>query len=391
MRPKLEQLEDRMLPSSYTAATVSDLIADINAANAAGGTNTITLTAPTTSPYVLTKVNNTSDGPTGLPVISGGGKKVAADNLTIIGNGDRIERSTDSGIPAFRLLDVASGGSLTLESLTLQNGLAFGSGPSSEGGAALNQGTLILSGGTVQNNRALGANGVDGTKNHPNGTSGQDAFGGGIYSNGALTVENASVIQNNSAVGGNGGNGYLPNPNSFGGEGGLAWGGGFYVAGSGTVSGDSVLNNMAAAGNPGLRGAFQAFALGGGIFVLPTTTVTLSNDTVDSNAVTAPGAGITTFAWGGGIFIDQDMMHPSNGTVNTSNDVVDYNTASAGAGIYIFGTNTVTLCTDTVQFNSVGDIAINEELGSPVTVYIDQFTVNHTSFVPPNLYILQNC
>jgi len=50
MRPRLEQLEDRTLPSSYTAATVSDLIADINAANAAGGTNTITLTAPTASP-----------------------------------------------------------------------------------------------------------------------------------------------------------------------------------------------------------------------------------------------------------------------------------------------------------------------------------------------------
>ncbi len=39
----LEPLEDRCLLSSYTAATVSDLIADINAANAAGGSNTISL------------------------------------------------------------------------------------------------------------------------------------------------------------------------------------------------------------------------------------------------------------------------------------------------------------------------------------------------------------
>ena len=70
------------------AATVSDLIADINAANTAGGANTITLTAPTTSPYVLTAVNNTTDGATGLPVIA------ANDNLTIVGNGDTIERST---------------------------------------------------------------------------------------------------------------------------------------------------------------------------------------------------------------------------------------------------------------------------------------------------------
>jgi hypothetical protein len=54
---RLEQLEDRMLPSNFTAATVSDLIADINAANKAGGANTLTLTAPTSLPYVLTAVD----------------------------------------------------------------------------------------------------------------------------------------------------------------------------------------------------------------------------------------------------------------------------------------------------------------------------------------------
>ena len=47
-RPILEQLEDRMLPSNFLAATVADLIADINAANKAHGSNTITLGAPMT-------------------------------------------------------------------------------------------------------------------------------------------------------------------------------------------------------------------------------------------------------------------------------------------------------------------------------------------------------
>ena len=399
LRPRLEELEDRTLPSNLFAATVLQLIHDINAANNAGGTNTITLAANAT--FTFTKVDDTTDGATGLPPISAG------DALTIVGNGDTIERSTTSGTPAFRLFDVASGASLTLESLTLQNGLAFGSGSSSEGGAAFNQGTLTLSGVTVQDNLASGANGMDGTKNHPNGTTGENAFGGGIYSNGALTVENGSVIQNNSAVGGDGGSAYLPNSNSFGGEGGSAWGGGLYVAGSGTMAGDSVLNNLAAAGNPGLRGAFQAFALGGGIFVLPTSTVTLSNDIVESNAVTSPGAGVTSEAWGGGIFIDQDALHPSNGTVTLINDVVDDNTASAGAGIFIFGTNTVTLCNDTVEHNtaagSAGGIAINEGLGSPITVFIDSFTVantiNNTDSSGLNgstanidgTYIFQNC
>ena len=90
LRLNLEQLEERALLSSYSAATASDLIADINAANKAGGTNTITLAAPTSNPYVLTTVDNPTNGLTGLPVISGANKP---DNLTIIGNGDTIEWS----------------------------------------------------------------------------------------------------------------------------------------------------------------------------------------------------------------------------------------------------------------------------------------------------------
>jgi hypothetical protein len=43
----VEQLEARALPSSYTAGSVSALITDINAANLAGGANTIQLTAAT--------------------------------------------------------------------------------------------------------------------------------------------------------------------------------------------------------------------------------------------------------------------------------------------------------------------------------------------------------
>jgi hypothetical protein len=71
------------VPSTLYAATASDLLADINAVNKGGGANTIILTAPTTSPYELA---------TSLPTI----KK----SVTIVGNGDTIERSTAAGTPA---------------------------------------------------------------------------------------------------------------------------------------------------------------------------------------------------------------------------------------------------------------------------------------------------
>src|SRR5690348_8045015 len=73
-RPCLEPLEDRFLPTAYTAASVADLIYAINDANLHPGTNTITLTAAT---LTLTAVNNTvvenlSYATNGLPVIAAG-------------------------------------------------------------------------------------------------------------------------------------------------------------------------------------------------------------------------------------------------------------------------------------------------------------------------------
>ena len=80
----------------------------------------------------------------------------ANDNLTIVGNGDTIERSTAAGTAAFRLFDVAPQASLTLQNLTLQGGLAetWPSRIRGRGGAIYNQGALTLSGVTVANNQA---------------------------------------------------------------------------------------------------------------------------------------------------------------------------------------------------------------------------------------------
>jgi hypothetical protein len=392
-RPRLDILEDRTLPSSYTALTASDLIADINAANSAGGANTITLTAPTTSPYVLTAADNSTDGATGLPVVA------KHDTLTIVGNGDTVERSTASGTPAFRLFDVASAASLTLQNLTLQNGLAFGSGAPADGGAIYNQGALVLSAVTAQSNTAQGSNGPSGKDFKINNSAGADASGGAVWSGSSLTLENGTLVQNNHAIGGTGGeNDSISNGRA--GPGGNAFGAGVFLAGgTGTFTGVTVDNNVAVGGPGGaaFTGTGTAYAKagngsGGGVYIAAGT-VTLSSDTVDGNQAeggTNPGfAGNDGYAYGGGIYL-------AAGTVTLSNDTVSANSAAVpagdfdllqavGGGIYIASNATATLCNDTVESNSAtsGSITVvNVTVGGGIyiasggTVYIDTAAVD---------------
>ncbi len=366
----LEHLEDRSLPSAYTANTTTDLINDINAANAAGGANTITLAVTVAHnhrlsvPYVLTTWNNITNGANGLPVIA------ANDNLTIVGNGDTIERSTASYTPDFRLLAVAGGGSLTMQNLTLEGGYAAGNTSDSGGGAIFNMGTLVLDGVTVQNNGAL----ID---------------GGGLYAyGGTVTVTNATLDNNNAVFGGGiyvlGGTVSLANDTVASNKAGA--GGGLYVqSGTVTLSYDIVNSNSVRSHGGGLYYA-PVPSYGGGLYV-QSGTVTLANDTVESNASTDYGGGLYIIATnvtlsydtvesnsagsGGGLYV-------LGGTVSLSNDTVASNTAGAGGGLYV-NQGTVTLANDTVESNTAtgygGGIYIS---GFGPAVYLDSFTVANT-------------
>jgi hypothetical protein len=194
VQPRLEALEDRTLLSNYTAGTVTELIGHINAANASGGTNTITLTAAASSPYIL---DNTTGA---LPEIT------ANDNLTIntIDGANRtIERSSSAS--AFSLFTVNSGASLTLQNLTLTGGLAS---TDAFGGAITNWGILAINNCTLADNSAYFGGGIanwaTASVNNSIVADNTAVHGGGINNDGTLNVNN-STFSGNSAPNGEGG------------------------------------------------------------------------------------------------------------------------------------------------------------------------------------------
>jgi hypothetical protein len=348
-RPKtarlfLEQLEDRALPSAYTANTVSDLINDINAANAAGGSNTITLAAPTTAPYALTAVNNTTIGSTGLPVIA------ANDTLTIAGNGDTIERSAVSGTPDFNLFDVAAGAGLTLENLTLQNGLAYGAGTAAEGGAIYSQGALGLNGVTVQDNVALGSNGQKNIVVKVQGAGSIGAGGGLFVAGGTVTLTKDRFIAN-TAQGGQGAFPFWANE-QVGGAGGTGVGGGLdVVGGTVTLTSDTFSSNTAQGGQGGGNSAnAQEFSYGtgpvggggfGGALAVSGGTVTVTSSTLSSNTAKGgqggPGGedgetGVGTPKGGAGGAAQGGALEVSGGAVSVASTTLSANTAQGGQG-----------------------------------------------------------
>ncbi len=360
----LEHLDDRVLLTSYSAANVTALIADLSAANKHGGSNTITLTAPTTSPYGLPGVDNTTDGANGLPVIA------ANDSLTIVGSGDTIEPSP-TGSYAGRFFDVAPGASLTLESMTLLRGLCLSvslSDQPADGGAIYNQGALTLNGVTVQNCIAQGE--------YSAWTGGTvSGYGGGIWSNGSVTLENGTLLEGNQALG--------CALNST--QPGDGYGGALYVAG-GTVNitNTTFTSNGAYSGldtEPGLN-AGNAF---GGAIYIAAGNVVLTTTTVSNSFVSYPrirGAGSGTTYEGGGLYV-------AGGTVSLTNDTLDSNKSrEPGGGLYVAG-GTVTLVNDTVESNYAAPAGGGIYIASGATVYVDAFmlanTINNTANVDPNI------
>lgn len=185
---------------AQTPCTAAALISAITLANTTNGT--VTLTSGCT--YTLTAINNTTDnGGVGLPVING--------RVTIQGSGATITRSTASGTPVFRIFDVSSAGSLTLNSVTISNGLS--NNGTQGGGGIFNHGTLTITGSTFSGNAQTASTGTSGGAIDNSGTvnvststfTGNTAQeGGGIFNQKTATVTNNTFTNNTATVFGGG-------------------------------------------------------------------------------------------------------------------------------------------------------------------------------------------
>jgi len=108
------------------AGDVTALIDSINAANGNMEADDIILTSSST--YILTAIDNSTDGDNGLPSIT--------TEITINGNGATIRRASDD-VAAFRILHVSETGDLTINNLIVLNGRSSGGiGTEINGGAA---------------------------------------------------------------------------------------------------------------------------------------------------------------------------------------------------------------------------------------------------------------
>ena len=172
----------------------------INLANAIPGTDTITFDSSVFAP--------------GTIMLSGNLPQITSD-LDITGLGETLV--IIDGTNSYRPFNIASGMTVSIGGVTIQNGLTSGSG-----GGINNNGTLTITNSVLSGNSAAG------------GTN-SNTLGGGIYNNGTLTITN-SILSGNLA----------------------AYGGGIYNHGTLTVTGSTLSGNMSTDGYYG--------GDGGGIF-----------------------------------------------------------------------------------------------------------------------------
>ena len=378
----LELLEDRALLSTITVTSLADnttsdddttLREAIELAESQSGADTIvfdaSLFAAGDQTISLTEYTMNDD--------AGFTSFVISSDITIEGpsgnNGLTIQRGVSADL--FRLFTVKETGSLTLQWLTLSDGVAQGGdggtssgaggggGGAGLGGAIFNQGTLTVKNSLLRNNQAIGGDGGAGAGpgegvaagaggggiSEPGSNSPFDIGGDGGGINGGLGGQFDSSGANGGLGGGGGGAAYSSGADTSGGQGGFGGGGGgagfsfndITTGGTGGFGGGgggaAMVGNAAStpglggwgagAGNSSYSGGGGA-GMGGAIFNMGGT-VTIQNSTLHGNeAIGGGGPGNGGSGFGGGFF-------SYDGNVTIANATLDSNVADQGGATYV--------------------------------------------------------
>jgi VCBS repeat-containing protein len=244
--------------ATYTVTNTSDggagsLRAAIIAANSAGGSSTITLSAGT---YTLTIAGTSEDA-------SASGDLDITSNITIQGAGRGSTTINGVGLND-RAFDVKNGATLALQNLTVSG---FDISALQYGGAIYNQGTVNLTGVSLLNNKAVSGGAVyndtggvftatDTVFKDSTTTSG---YGGALWNDASMTLDRVSIVNNTSTRGGgieqNAGTLSLINATVSGNSSTYDGAGIEIVGGSATISFSTIANNSTT--NSGIGGGIK--------------------------------------------------------------------------------------------------------------------------------------
>jgi hypothetical protein len=393
------RLEDRWMPAMLMVTSLADsgagtLRAAIqnSVGQSGGGTghDTIQFSSAIDGGIIeLSTFTNdaTVDGPSAFLI--GNGDTLTIDGQTGLTRGITI---THSGTTPFRLFDVDTNGSLTLQDLTLSGGnvqggaggngnRGGGGGGAGLGGAIFNKGKLTLVDSTLTGNTALGGAGgsssgasvagAGGAGGGPNGGSagpkplqfgdpaagGAGGFGGGgggagagafIFGFGNHTYHSGGA----GGSGGFGGGGGGGTAGFLGGGGGYGGGGGGIGSGKDPLSGGRALAYGGGGGGAGMGGA--VFNEAGTVVITNSTFTanTASGGSAGNGGLGNPGA--AGAGLGGGLF-------NHNGTITVTNGTFSLNTADQGGrGIFNLGDSTGKTTTSTTATASINNTIIGQ-------------------------------
>jgi hypothetical protein len=364
----VEALEDRAVPATFTVMNTADsgpgsLRQAIADAETAGGAELINFDTSgvfaTAQTITLTTGQLNLTDPTGTLAIQG-----PSAGLSISGNS------------ASRVFYLGTGGTATLQNLTVTGGKATGAGTAGYGGGVLNNGLLGLTNCTVSGNTSTDGGGVENvggaaTLTLTNCTlSGNTASGNGggvLNQSGTATLTNCTLTGNSATTGGgvvDGGTLTLTNCTVTGNS--AAAAGGVYVNGAGT----RLLTNSIVAGNT-VTNTATASDIGG------TVAAGSSN-----NVIGAGGSGGLTQGPNGnqvGVTVAQLALSPLRdygGPTQTfallsgsrAIDAVPANTAGTPATDQRGVARTTTVATDVGAFQSVGvtlEVNLTGDAGVP--------------------------